>query len=833
MNRRQLAIQVPRRRRVAPAVAAVIAAALVAGAPAPAGADIRVSANTALRPGSDVIYGRDAVGLASNPNNPRHIVALYADWVSLECEAAVSTNGGKTWRRTRLKAPAGYADPACTIGNHLAQQVDGGIAFGRGNTVYVTFATGVVRPDGTGDGKSVLVAKSTNGGRSFGAATVAMAGGTDPDVGPDYAMPKLAVAAGAADRIYVSADTSGTTTGDDAAFSTSGDGGRTWSPAVIADAPNQSAIEQSGPVLGRGGAVYLAWRTRNPDPQTAGRFLPEGTLVVAKTTDLGQTWTRKIVAGVRGFVYEGPSVAPFATTRAFNASTFPRLTSNPRTNDVYLVYGNGGPPTIPGTVAAADHFIHPDMDVYFQRSTDGAGSWSLPQRLNTDAPAQFETTQTRHPTAAVAPNGRVDVVWQDRRHWYKGCTHTHAPCAEARLGDTYLRSSSNKGSSFGAERRITDRSMNNDVGFDYRFGAYWDYGPRAIALGNDKILVGWMDPRDGNVETDNLGLYLATVNLKASTKVPVQRVGRTNSADLAVKLSRLTYPAGGEATLAGVFASAPASRVVIVNERDFAGALAGGVLARANLGPVLLSAAGGLSAQAKSELARLAPIGAYVIGATASLSDQVVADLAAGGIAQDQIVRIAGADAADTAAQIATAMDRRSAAAKAAGTRAFDGAVIVNPASPDAGAISALAANRRLPVLYTGAGALPAATTNALTALGITNTIVVGNATAVGAGAVAGLPKPQRLGGSDAVATSRVILAESRRRGLPSNIVYTARASRKMDAALLGPVVGRLTGLLLLTHRGEAEIPVLLNGLKIRGSVDRVIAVDNPATRAK
>jgi hypothetical protein len=820
--------------------AVVMAGALAAGAPAPANADIRVSANTPLTPSGDFIYGRDALGMAANPSNPRHVVAVYADWVALTCEAAVSTDAGKTWKRTRLRAPAGFADPPCTIGNHLANQIDGGIAFGRGNSVYVTFATGRIRPDGTGSGKSVLLAKSSDGGRTFGTGTVVLPGGDDADAGPDYIMPKLAVSPGNSadtDRIYLAASGAGNEShdgvqGEDTVFTSSGDGGKTFTEPRIANDPTQNSIEHSGPTLGKDGAVYIAWRTREKDPTKPGSFIPEGTLVVARTQDLGLTWTRTNVAGIKGYVYNGPVAPPLRPGQFFTASTFPRLASNPTNGDVYLVYGNGGTPTIPGTVQAADHFINPDMDVYFQASTDGAKSWSVPTRLNLDAPAQFEFTQTRHPGVSVAPNGRVDVVWQDRRHWYRGCTHTHSPCAEARLGDTYLRSSSTEGKSFGPERRITDRSMNNDVGFDYRFGAYWDYGPRSIPLGNDKILVGWMDSRDGNVETDNMGIYLATVNLKASNKVPVQQVARRNATDLSVKLSQFTYPAGAEATLAGTFSTNPATRVVIVNDHDFAGALAGGVLARANLGPVLLSPRGGLSPAVKAELTRLAPIGAYVIGGTGSLSDQVVADLTASGIAPEQVTRIAGNDAADTAAQIALAMDRRAPADKAAGVRAFDGAVIVNPTSPDAGAIAVLAANRRLPVLFAG-DAVPASTASALSTLAIKNTLVIGSASSVGAGALTSLPKPQRLAGRDAVATSRAVLGESRRRGLPSNIVYTARASRRMDAALLGFAVGRTTGLLLLTHRGQSEIPSLLDSLKIRDSVDRVVAVDSPGKGGK
>ena len=154
--------------------------------------------------------------------------------------------------------------------------------------------------------------------------------------------------------------------------------------------PSDNAIEQSEPTLGHDGAVYVAWRTRGKDPADSTKFVPEGTLVVGRTTDLGASWTRTTVVGVRGFVYTGPLVPPFVTSQRFTASTFPRLASNPRNGDADLAYGNGGPPIVPGTARAADHFIHPDMDVYFQRSTDDAKTWSAPVRLNQDSPVQFE-----------------------------------------------------------------------------------------------------------------------------------------------------------------------------------------------------------------------------------------------------------------------------------------------------------------------------------------------------------------------------------------------------------------------------------------------------------
>jgi len=55
-----------------------------------------------------------------------------------------------------------------------------------------------------------------------------------------------------------------------------------------------------------------------------------------------------------------------------------------------------------------------------------------------------------------------------------------------------------------------------------------------------------------------------------------------------------------------------------------------------------------------------------------------------------------------------------------------------------------------------------------------------------------------RLGGADQYATSRAVVVESKARGLPENVVYFADGAKPMDAALLGNVVGRVTGMLVL-----------------------------------
>ena len=53
-------------------------------------------------------------------------------------------------------------------------------------------------------------------------------------------------------------------------------------------------------------------------------------------------------------------------------------------------------------------------DVMFSRSTDGGATWSSPLRINTDP----GSTNSWHwfGTLAVAPNGRIDVCWNDTRN---------------------------------------------------------------------------------------------------------------------------------------------------------------------------------------------------------------------------------------------------------------------------------------------------------------------------------------------------------------------------------------------------------------------------------
>jgi hypothetical protein len=242
-----------------------------------------------------------------------------------------------------------------------------------------------------------------------------------------------------------------------------------------------------------------------------------------------------------------------------------------------------------------------------------------------------------------------------------------------------------------------------------------------------------------------------------SSSVTPSRVFGADRQATATAVSQTAFPAVGSA-----------SAVVLARADVFADALAGGPLAAAKHGPLLLTSSASLDAMTKSEIQRVLPAGGtvYLLGGTSALSDAVAAAITAIG---DVPVRVAGADRYGTAVAIAGAMGNPTTVFEASGTNFPDALSAVPAAVATHGAI----------VLTNGAA--PAAATSAYLSAHATTRYAIGGPAAYADPSAIGIAGADRYATSDAVALAFFPAATG---------VAVASAASFPDALAGGPVAG-------------------------------------------
>jgi len=187
--------------------------------------------------------------------------------------------------------------------------------------------------------------------------------------------------------------------------------------------------------------------------------------------------------------------------------------------------------------------------------------------------------------------------------------------------------------------------------------------------------------------------------------------------------------------------------VVLATGDNYADALAGAPLAYALDAPILLTKSEWLTQVTATEIQRLQATKIIILGGTGAISQEAEDALIAMGLA---VERINGANRFETAALIAARV-APAGAAQAALVNCFD--------FPDALSVAAYAARLGMPILMTWSDVMPDATVQALEALGITETIVVGGSGVISDDVMTVAPGAIRICGSNRYTTS-VAIAE-------------------------------------------------------------------------
>ncbi|MEW6737906.1 MAG: sialidase family protein, partial [Acidobacteriota bacterium] len=238
------------------------------------------------------------------------------------------------------------------------------------------------------------------------------------------------------------------------------DGTKFLKPIEITRDTKAFDVQGSRLAIGPAGEIYLSWL----DERVNG-------IRMVKSTDGGNSFSSPTTV-----VILGHRRIPQFLNGHFRVNSFPSLAVDQSTGVtrgyLYLAY-NARP---------VDN-ITDKSDVFLIRSSDGGRSWSEPVRVNNDR----TSTDQWMPSVAVTSAGKVALLWYDRRH----------DQLNNALIDVYLASSSDGGSSFPTNLRVTDSNWAVvPTPLVLRFGYHGDYNQ--LSTNGELLNLHWGDDRNGN-----------------------------------------------------------------------------------------------------------------------------------------------------------------------------------------------------------------------------------------------------------------------------------------------------------------------------------------------
>jgi hypothetical protein len=423
-----------------------------------------LGANLAINDGASNaldLSANNSPSLVRNPVDENNLVtANRIDAPNYSCALNVSFDGGGRWTPTAIPAPAGE-EPKCYAPD---------VAFSDDGTLYLSFVTLKGRANSP---NAVWISRSSDGGKTLSTPV-------QTPLGPRAFQVRLTADPRAAGRIYLTwlkAAELGlyalSTTGNPIMAIRSDDGGGNWTaPTQVSAATRQRVVAPTPAAGARSGELDVLYLDLGDDSlDYAGGHKGRGgapydgrwQLVLARSTDNGATWKESVVESA------------LTPTERFVVFTppFPSLAVDPGSGRTYAAFQDGR---------------LGDPDVLLWTLGRDASSWSKPVRVN-DTPRR-DTTAQYLPKLSVAPDGRLDVMYYDRR-----ADRTNV------LNEVSLQSSFDDGKTFLPRVRLSDRAFSSRIGFGLERGLP-DLGSRLGLLSTDARAYGvWTDTRGGSVRT--------------------------------------------------------------------------------------------------------------------------------------------------------------------------------------------------------------------------------------------------------------------------------------------------------------------------------------------
>jgi len=407
------------------------------------------------------LSANNSPALVRNPVDQNNLVAANRiDSPNYSCALNVSFDGGGRWTQTPIPAPAGE-EPKCYAPD---------VAFSSKGTLFVSFVTLKGRANAP---NATWISRSTDGGKTLSTPV-------ETPLGPKAFQVRITADPRTDGRIYLTwlkASELGlyalATTGNPIMAIRSDDGGANWTQPTRVSNPSRQRVIAPSPAAGsKAGELDVLYVDLGDDSlDYAGGHRGRGgapyagatQLVLARSTDNGATWKESVV---------DPGLKQADRFIVFTPP-YPSLAIDQSSGRTYAAYQDGR---------------LGDPDVLLWTLGRGSSSWSKPVRVN-DTPPRDKTAQYL-PWLSIAPNGRVDVMYYDRR-----ADRTNV------LNEVSLQSSFDEGKTFLPRVRVSDRAFSSRIGFGLERGLP-DLGSRLGLLSTNTRAYGvWTDTRGGSVRT--------------------------------------------------------------------------------------------------------------------------------------------------------------------------------------------------------------------------------------------------------------------------------------------------------------------------------------------